>query len=114
MSGTQQELETDVPRRRPLTREETKERRLVIRDKAFRGELRLPGAIREMREALGLTQAEFATHFGLTRLQVIDLEKGRGNPQAETLLRICRPFGFTLGFVPAERALEGAEDLPNR
>jgi len=103
-----------VPKRHPLTFEEIRARRLAIRDKAVRGKLRLPGAIREMRKALGMTQAEFATHFGLTRLQMIDLEKGRGNPQAETLLRICRPFGFTLGFVPAEGALEDAEDLPDR
>ena len=51
------------------------------------------------RRALGMTQARFATAFGLTRVQVIDLEAGRANPTLETLNRIGRPFGFRAGFI---------------
>lgn len=88
-----------MPRRTPLTREEKLNRRLDIAARAASGDLRLPGAIREMREALGLTQAAFGEKFGLTRIQVLNLEKGTANPTRETLERIGRPFGFVLGFV---------------
>jgi len=92
-----------------VTDEELTTRRFALEARARRGELRLPGAIREMRDALGLTQAAFAERFGLTRMQLIDLEKGRRNPKAETLERICGPFGLTLGFVPGP---DGAERDP--
>lgn len=95
-----------MPRLRPPDREEKLARRTALADKAAAGGLRLPQAVREMRRALGLTQARFAERFGLTRQQVIDLELGRANPTQETLQRIARPFGFTLGFVPRVRAGE--------
>jgi transcriptional regulator with XRE-family HTH domain len=93
-----------MPRKRPLTREEISARRAEVTRKAFRGELRFPEALREIRQALGLTQDEFAERFGLTRARVIELEKGRANPTIETLDKICRPFGFVVGFVPREGA----------
>lgn len=93
-----------MPKRRPLSDEELHARRSALEARARRGELRLPGAIREMRDALGLTQAAFADRCGLTRMQLIDLEKGRRNPKAETLERLCGPFRLTLGFVPTPDA----------
>ena len=89
-----------MPRKRPLTRDEKLERREAIAQRAATGTLRLPEAIRDIRDALGLTQADFAQKFGLTRSQLIELEKGRANPTQETLARIGAPFGFVLGFVP--------------
>jgi transcriptional regulator with XRE-family HTH domain len=89
-----------MPRKRPLTREEKLARREEIARRAAAGDLRLPDAIRDIRQALGLTQAQFAERFGLTRIQLIDLEKGRANPTHETLTRIAKPFGFVVGFVP--------------
>ncbi len=89
-----------MPKRRALTRGEKLDRRDEIARRAVAGELRLPEAVRDLRVALGLTQAEFADKFGLTRMQLIDLEKGRANPTQETLARIGKPFGFVLGFVP--------------
>jgi len=88
-----------MPKKRPLTREETLARRREIALRAARGELRLPEAIRDVREAEGLTQAEFAERCGLTRLQLLDLEKGRGNPKLETLQRVGLPFGLEIGLV---------------
>lgn len=98
-----------MPKKRPLTREETLARRREIALRAARGELRLPEAIRDVREAEGLTQAEFAERCGLTRLQLLDLEKGRGNPKLETLQRICRPFGLEIGLVPEPGSVKNAE-----
>jgi len=90
-----------MPRMRSLTRDEKLARREEIARRAASGDLRLPGAIRDLRAALGLSQAQFGDRFGLTRLQVIALEKGTANPTKETLERIGRLFGFVLGFVPA-------------
>lgn len=92
-----------MPRRRMLTRVEKLDRRLAIAAKAKSGELRLPDAIKELRNALGLTQAEFGERFGLTRLQVISIEKGIANSTRETLEKIGKPFGFVLGYVPRPR-----------
>lgn len=78
---------------------------------AFRGELRFPGAIREIRLSLGLTQADFAQKFGLTRIQVISPESGKANPTLETLQKIARPFGFQVGFVPREDATRPPAEL---
>ena len=101
-----------MPRKRLLSREEKIARRAEVARKAFRGELRFPEAIREIRHALGLTQDEFAERFGLTRARMIELEKGRANPTLETLDKIGKPFGFVVGFVPrAEATRPPAEGL---
>jgi len=100
-----------MPRKRPLSREEKRARRGEVSLKAFRGELRFPEAILEIWASLGLTQAEFAQYFGLTRVQVIALEKGKANPTVETLDKIARPFGFVVGFVPQKGAHRPPADL---
>jgi putative transcriptional regulator len=92
-----------MPIRRSVSREEKLARRQELAKEAANGMLALPGAIRQCREALGLTQQEFAVRFGLTRLQVSHLETGRSNPTQETLMKIGAPFGFTLGFVPRKQ-----------
>ena len=102
-----------MPKKRPLTRDEKLDRREEIARRAANGTMRLPEAIRDIRNALGQTQADFADKFGLTRIQLIELEKGRANPTQETLARIGKPFGFVLGFVPkAEKNQPTAPDTP--
>lgn len=88
-----------MPKLKPLDRDKQRARRDEVARKAEAGELILPEGVREMRRALGMTQARFATAFGLTREQVIALEKGRANPTLDTLNRIGRPFGFRAGFI---------------
>lgn len=88
-----------MPTRAKLSKQEKLERRKVVALKARSGQLKLPGAVREIRQSIGLTQQEFADKFGLTRRQLIELEKGRGNPTIETLQKVCQPFGFVVGFV---------------
>jgi putative transcriptional regulator len=85
--------------RKPVGRDETRRRRHELHRRAGEGELPLPDAIRHMRNALGMTQAKFAGCFGLTRVQVSELENGKSNPTFETLARIGKPFGFQVGFV---------------
>ncbi len=88
-----------MPARAKLSKQEKLERRKVVALKARSGQLKLPGAVREIRQSIGLTQQEFADKFGLTTRQLIELEKGRGNPTIETLQKVCQPFGFVVGFV---------------
>jgi putative transcriptional regulator len=56
-------------------------------------------SIRHMRQALGLTQEQFAKLFKLTKRQVASFEAGTANPTVETLARIGRPFGFEPGYI---------------
>ncbi len=93
-----------MPKKRKLTRCEKHARRHDVTIAAHTGNLRLPSAVREIRDSLGLTQAEFAGYFGLTRKQVLELEKGTSNPTLETLNKIGKPFGFVVGFVRPEGA----------
>jgi len=89
-----------MPRWRKPTREEIRERRMALLERARSGRLILPDAIAEMRHALGLSQLAFANLFRLTKRQLAEIERGEANPTAATLNRIARLFGFGLGFVP--------------
>lgn len=97
-----------MPAKKPLTKNEIRARRYELHRRACDGELMLPEAVREMREAIGFTQEKFAKHFGLTRKQVIELERGKGNPTLETLMKVAKPFGFLVGFVRDEEFPEWA------
>lgn len=85
------------------TKDEIRNRREEIALRARSGDLALPEAVKDMREALGMTQAVFAKHFGLTRGALSKIENGKANPSLETLTKICKPFGFRVGFVPVKR-----------
>lgn len=51
-----------------------------------------------------MTQTEFASLIGITLRQVREMESGKGNPTLETLNKIGRLFGFSVGFVPHDTA----------
>ena len=81
------------------TKEEILENRRALAERARTGDLRLPGAVAEIRKGFGMTQEEFAKMLSLTRRQVAEIEAGTGNPTLETLEKIGRLFGFRVGFV---------------
>ncbi|WP_338110342.1 helix-turn-helix transcriptional regulator [Rhizobium quercicola] len=85
---------------RQLTREEIRARRQRLRECSAAAELRLPDAVLDIRKSLGLTQEKFAELTGMTKRQVAEIETGKGNPTFDTLNKIGKLFGFTLGFVP--------------
>lgn len=89
--------------RKRVTREEQHRRRHEIHRRAHEGDLRLPDAIKELRASVDLTQEEFARNFKLTRIQVSELERGKGNPTVSTLKKIAAPFGLEVGFVARKR-----------
>ena len=91
-----------MPRFRRPTKNEIRERRAALSARAQAGTLQLPGAVSEMRQALGLTQEEFARVLRLTKRQLAEIERGEANPTVETLSRIGRLFGFAIGFIPAQ------------
>ncbi|QPB23970.1 helix-turn-helix transcriptional regulator [Rhizobium sp. 007] len=82
------------------SKEEVRELRQILAERARHGALRLPGAALEIRKSIGMTQEAFAKTLGLTRRQVAEIETGTGNPTLETLDKIGRLFGFAVGFVP--------------
>lgn len=46
-----------------------------------------------------MAQQEFAKALSLTRRQIAEIEAGAANPTLETLDKIGRVFGFSVGFV---------------
>ncbi|NTZ63414.1 helix-turn-helix transcriptional regulator [Agrobacterium tumefaciens] len=89
-----------MARWRKPTKDEILENRRTLAERARTGDLRLPEAVVEIRRGLGLTQGEFAKTLLLTRRQVAEIEAGTANPTLETLGKIGRLFGFTVGFIP--------------
>lgn len=64
------------------------------------GAISIGEATKMMRKIVGLTQKEYAEKILKIYPRVlIDIENGRGNPTLETLKKIARPFGLTVGFV---------------
>ncbi|WEX75222.1 helix-turn-helix domain-containing protein [Sinorhizobium numidicum] len=92
------------------TKEETRALRRDLTAKAAAGQLQLPTAVAEVRKTFGLTQEQFAGITGLTRRQIAELETGIANPTLETLQKIGRLFGFSVGFVP-KKSEEPAPEL---
>lgn len=84
---------------RKPTREEVSEYRRRLNERAEAGALRFPFAVTEIRKTIGLTQEQFAEIVGLTRRQIAEIERGEANPTFETLMKIAKLFGFTIGFV---------------
>lgn len=70
---------------------------------ARNGDLRLPSAVVEIRKGLGMTQEAFAKMLALTRSQVAEIEAVGTNPTLETLEKIGRLLGYSVGFPEASR-----------
>ena len=52
--------------------------------------------LQNLRRAQGLTQEQFAEELDVSRQAVSKWESGRGYPELEKLLYICRRYGTTL------------------
>ena len=64
-------------------------------------ELTLGQAVRRMRNITGMSQRAYAERIvGIAPRILAELELDAGNPTVETLNKIGRPFGYTVGFVP--------------
>lgn len=81
------------------TKDEIRERRRLIAEKAAAGQLIFPDSLKEIRLALGKSQQEFGRLLRMSRRQISELERGVANPTYETIMLIGRLFGFRLAFV---------------
>jgi transcriptional regulator with XRE-family HTH domain len=61
-------------------------------------------AIKKLRKAAGMTQAEFGSLIGMNQAYVSRLESGNHNPEAETLQAVAEALDAEIVFVP-RRAL---------
>ena len=62
-------------------------------------EAKLRTRVRDLRERLGLRQADLAKEAGVTRQTIIAIEKGRLNPSVVVALRIARALREPLDYV---------------
>jgi transcriptional regulator with XRE-family HTH domain len=58
--------------------------------------VRFGDAVRDRREALGLTQEEFAERAGIHRTYISDIERGTRNPSLINIERVADALGVTL------------------
>jgi transcriptional regulator with XRE-family HTH domain len=64
-------------------------------------ELTLGEAVRRMRKITGMSQKIYAERIvGIAPRILAEIERDSGNPTVETLNKIGRPFGYTVGFAP--------------
>lgn len=88
------------------TPEETATAKRRLFEAIENNELSLGEAVRGMRKITGLSQKAYAERIvGIATRILAEIELDRGNPTAETLDKIGRPFGYTVGFVPRTRKL---------
>jgi transcriptional regulator with XRE-family HTH domain len=57
-----------------------------------------------LRHAAGLTQAQLAQAAGMKQPRIAELERGDANPTLETLVRVARALGATVGELHRDRA----------
>jgi ribosome-binding protein aMBF1 (putative translation factor) len=58
----------------------------------------------ERRMAAGMSQRDLATAAGIDQAEISRIERGQGNPTAQTLQALGEPLGVTLDFSPLTTA----------
>jgi DNA-binding XRE family transcriptional regulator len=96
--------------KKQVDKEQLRQRRTELYDAIAKGELTLQHAVKEMRNISRLTQAEFASHRGVSTKTIKDIESGKGNPTVETLNRIGQFFGLEVAYVRSENL--GKQKMP--
>lgn len=101
-------------KRKPLDKEQARERRNRMLETAAAARLSITEGIREMRAISGMTQEEFARHRDVSARVIKSIELGQGNPTVATLNQIAGFFGLQVAFVPINRAnIEQDESTPD-
>ena len=57
---------------------------------------------KQKREALGLSQHQFAKQLGITQTFLSEIERGRKSPSLEQFFRICEALKIQIRFEEAE------------
>jgi DNA-binding XRE family transcriptional regulator len=84
---------------RKLSDEDKRNVRETIADRLAAGELTLGEAVKLMRLAVGMTQAQYAKMVGVDIRVLIAVEKGQGNPRLDSLEKIARPYGLAVSLI---------------
>jgi DNA-binding XRE family transcriptional regulator len=93
-------MKTDTARNiRKLTDEDKRNVRETIADRLAAGEVTMGEAVRLMRLAVGMTQANYAKMVGVDIRVLIDVEKGQGNPRLDSLEKIAKSYGLAVSLV---------------
>jgi len=104
-----------MSKRKPIDKEQARERRNRLLETAAAAELSITEGVREMRAIAGMTQEEFARHRGVSARVIKGIELGQANPTVATLNQIGQFFGLEVGFVPIRRTPAAtAETLPGQ
>jgi len=83
----------------PLDPATFNEKKIALFEQLPKGELSIGEATKAMRLLLGMTQEEYGKKVvGLSRKVVSAIEKDTYNPTLETLKKIAKPFGLSIGF----------------
>lgn len=86
----------------PNTRkiEDTTLAKQQLRDAIAAGELTIGQAVRRMRQMTGMNQKDYARRIiGVSPRVLAEIERGVANPTIETLNKVGRPFGYSVGFI---------------
>ena len=85
------------------TNEERLAAKISLIEAIENNELSLGEAVRRMRKITGMNQKNYAERIvGVSTRILAEIERNEGNPTLETLNKIGRPFGYTIGFVPTQ------------
>ena len=84
---------------RKLSDEDKRNVRETIADRLAAGELTLGEAVKLMRLAVGMTQAQYAKMVGVDIRVLIAVEKNQGNPRLDSLEKIARPYGLAVSLI---------------
>ncbi len=83
----------------PLDPNTFNDKKRILLERLPKGELTIGQATKAMRLLLGMTQTEYGERVvGLSRKVVSAIENDTHNPALETLKKIAKPFGLTIGF----------------
>lgn len=95
-------------RKKKMPEEIRKEKEALYSD-IDQGLLTIGQATRRMRKIVGMTQTEYAEKILKIYPRVLmEIERDRGNPTLETLEKIAKPFGLTVGFTVKKSHLPDA------
>ena len=97
-------------KRKPLDKQQAREKRNRMLEKAAAARLSITEGVREMRAISGMTQEEFARHREVSARVIKALELGQGNPTVATLNQIGSFFGLEVAFVPMTDANTASEE----
>lgn len=64
------------------------------------------GEFLRLRKKLDLTQQEMATRADVIRETIARIETVSVSPQIRTLIKILKPFGYTIKIVPISRVIK--------